>query len=58
METLRLRIFDVLRLPLPAQKRSRLVRSYWELEYLVKEVRLLIDSAVISTVCQEAALSP
>jgi len=41
METLRLHINAVLRLPLPVQKRSRLVRNYWELEYLVKEIRLL-----------------
>jgi len=58
METLRLHINEVLRLPLPAQKRSRLVRYYWELEYLVKEVRLLIDPAAISQLSQEAALSP
>ena len=63
METLRLRIFGVLRLPLPAQKRSRLLRNpclikAGELEYLVKEVRLLIDPAVISQLGQEAALSP
>ena len=58
METLRLRIFDVLRLPLPAQKRSRLVRHYWELEYLVKEVRLLIDPAALSRLGEEVCLSP
>ena len=48
METLRLHINIVLRLPLPAQKRSRLVRNYWELEYLVKEVRLLVDPGALS----------
>jgi len=58
METLRLHINGVLRLPLPAQKRSRLVRNYWELEYLVKEVRLLIDPAALSQLSQEADLSP
>jgi len=58
METLRLHINDVLRLPLPAQKRSRLVRSYWELEYLVREVRLLIDPAVLLPLGEEVSLSP
>jgi len=58
METLRLHINTVLRLPLPAQKRSRLVRCYWELEYLVKEVRLLIEPAAISPLGREVALSP
>ena len=63
METLRLHINDVLRLPLPALKRSRLLRNpclikAGELEYLVKEVRLLIDSVAISPVSQAAALSP
>jgi len=48
METLRLHINDVLRVTLPAQKRSRLLRNYWELEYLVKEVRLLIDPLVLA----------
>jgi len=58
METLRLHMNAVLRLPLPAQKRSRLVRLYWELEYLVKEVRLLIDPAALLPLFNEAALSP
>ena len=58
METLRLHINNVLRLPLPAQKRSRLVRNYWELEYLVKEVRLLIDPAALSRLGDEVCLSP
>jgi len=43
METLRIHMNAVLRLPLPVQKRSRLVRNYWEVEYLVKEIRLLLD---------------
>jgi len=42
METLRLHINNALRLPLPVQKRSRLVSTYWELEFLVEEVRLLV----------------
>jgi len=58
METLRLHINEVLRLPLPAQKRSRLVRNYWELEYLVKEVRLLVDPAALSQLGEEVCLSP
>jgi len=58
METLRLHIFNVLRLPLPVQKRSRLVRNYWELEYLVKEVRLQLEPAALSRLAEEAALSP
>ena len=58
METLRLHINDVLRLPLPAQKRSRLVRNYWELEYLVKEVRLLIDPVALSQLGDVVCLSP
>lgn len=58
METLRLHINEVLRLPLPVQKRSRLVRNYWELEYLVKEVRLLIDPAALLPLDEEVCLSP
>jgi len=58
METLRLHINSVLRLPLPAQKRSRLVRNYWEIEYLVKEVRLLVEPTVLSQLYEEVALSP
>lgn len=58
METLCLHINNVLRLPLPVQKRSRLVRNYWELEYLVKEVRLLVDPAVLSQLAEELSLSP
>ena len=67
METLRLHAViidhEVFRLPLPAQKRSRLVRSpclikAGELEYLVKEVRLLIDPAALSRLGEEVCLSP
>jgi len=58
METLRIHINNVLRLPLSAQKRSHLVRNYWELEYLVKEVRLLIDPAALLPLFNDAALSP
>ena len=43
METLRLHMNAVLRLPLPVQKRSRLLRNYWEVEYLVKEIRLQLE---------------
>jgi len=62
METLRLHINQVLRLPLPAQKRSRLLRNpclikAGELEYLVKEVRLLIDPAALSRLGDEVYLS-
>ena len=46
METLRLQVNDLLRLDVAAQKRSRLVRNYWELEYLVRELRLLVASEV------------
>ena len=55
METLRLYFNCVLRLSLPVQKRSRLVRNYWELEYLVKEVRLLVDPVVLAQL-QESQL--
>jgi len=46
METLRQHINNALRLPLPVQKRSRLVSAHvcigmGELEFLVEEVRLL-----------------
>lgn len=44
METLRRQINLLLRTSIPAQKRSRLVRSYWELEYLVKEIRLIVGT--------------
>jgi len=43
MSILRSHINNVLRLPLSAQSRSRLVRNYWELEFLVEEIRLLLD---------------
>jgi len=43
METLRNHMNAVLRLPMPVQKRSRLVRNYWEVEYLVKEIRLQLE---------------
>ena len=44
METLRLHVNNLLRLTVPVQKRSRLVCAYWELEFLVEELRLLVDS--------------
>ena len=48
METLRNHMNAVLRLPMPVQKRSRLVRNSdlhraWEVEYLVKEIRLQLE---------------
>ena len=46
MEALRLQVNDLLRLDIEVQKRSRLLRNYWEIEYLVKELRLLIGSEV------------
>ena len=53
METLRLHMNDVLRLPFSAQKRSRLVRNpclnkAGEVELLVKEMRLLLDPVVLN----------
>ena len=58
METLRVHINHVLRLDLPVQKRSRLVRNYWELEYLVKEVRLLLEPSVLKRLEYDMVLSP
>jgi len=55
METLRLHMNDVLRLPFSAQKRSRLVRNYWEVQLLVKEMRLLLDPAVLNSLFVEMA---
>ena len=43
METLRLHIHDVLRLPLSVQTRTRLVRAYCDIELRVKEMRLLLN---------------
>lgn len=49
MEALRVHVNAVLRLEIPVQKRSRLLRGAFlyvagEVEYLVKELRLLIGS--------------
>ena len=44
METLRLQVNTLLRFDIATQKRSRLVRNYWELEYLVKELRVFVVS--------------
>jgi len=41
METLRLQVNALQRLKMPARKRVRLVRGYCEIEYFVKELRLL-----------------
>ena len=43
METLREQINVLLRLPLSVQEKSTLVKCYWELEFLVEEMRLLLD---------------
>ena len=56
METLRLHMNDVLRLPFSAQKRSRLVRNHWEVELLVKEMRLLLDPVVLNNLFFEMML--
>jgi len=48
METLRLHIHDVLRLPLSVQTRSRLVRAYCDIESRVKEMRLLLNPVDIA----------
>jgi len=53
METLRLHVNAVLRLPLPVQKQTRLVRisclfKAGKIECLVKEVRLQIDSIALA----------
>lgn len=48
METLRVHMNDVLHLPFSVQKRSRLVRNYWEIELLVKEMRLLLDPSLLA----------
>jgi len=47
-ETLRVHMNDVLHLPFSVQKRSRLVRNYWEIELLVKEMRLLLDPSLLT----------
>ena len=44
METLRSQVSSLLRFDIATQKRSRLVRNYWELEYLVKELRVFVVS--------------
>jgi len=43
METLRLHVHDVLRLPLTVQTRSRVVRVYCDIDSRVKEMRLLLN---------------
>lgn len=48
METLRLHVYNTLRLPFAPQSRSRLVRNYWEVELLVKEMRLMLDPDLLS----------
>ena len=53
METLRLQVNCLLRFDIAAQKRSRLVRHYWEVEYLVKELRLIFVSALNETEIDE-----
>ena len=48
LETLRLHIHAVLRLPLPVQTRSRSVRIYCDIESRVKEMRLLLNPVDIA----------
>jgi len=48
METLRLHIHDMQRLPLSVQTRSRLVRAYCDIESRVKEMRLLLNPVDIA----------
>ena len=48
LETLRLHIHDVLRLPLSVQTRSRLVRGYCDIDSRVKEMRLLLNPVDIA----------
>jgi len=43
METLRQYINGVLRQQIPVQQRRRIVCVYWELEFLVEELRLQLD---------------
>ena len=43
METLRSHVNYMLTLPLSVREKSRLVRYYWELEFLVEEIRLMLD---------------
>jgi len=52
METLRLQVNAMLRSSLPVQKRSRLLRNYWEIQYLVRELRLLFDSEALCRLVQ------
>ena len=48
LETLRLHIHDVLRLPLSVQTRNRLVRGYCDIDSRVKEMRLLLNPVDIA----------
>ena len=48
LETLRLHIHDVLRLPLSVQTRSRLVSGYCDIDSRVKEMRLLLNPVDIA----------
>ena len=43
METLRSHINYLLSLPLPTRERKRLIKNYWELEFLIEETGLLLD---------------
>ena len=43
METMREQVNALLRLPLTIQEKSTLVKCYWELEFLVEEMRLLLE---------------
>ena len=48
LETLRLHIHDVLRLPLSVQTRNRLVSGYCDIDSRVKEMRLLLNPVDIA----------
>ena len=48
LETLRLHIHDVLRLPLSVQTRGRLVSGYCDIDSRVKEMRLLLSPVDIA----------
>ncbi len=48
LETLRLHIHSVLRLPLSVQTRSRLMRAYWDMESRTREMRLLLNPVDIA----------
>ncbi len=46
METLRSHVNYLLTLPLPVHEKNRLLLDYWELEFSVEELHLLLDQAL------------